>query len=102
MAQSSQKDLAVIIVGWNVKDVLLRNLESLYKSEGLNFEVIVVDNHSSDGTVEAIKTAYPQARIIANQENLGFAKACNQGIDASHARHVLLLNPDMPRAIKEK
>lgn len=95
MADISQKDLAVIIVGWNVKDVLLRNLDSLYKSQGLAFEVIVVDNHSSDGTVEAIKTAYPQVTVIANKENHGFAKACNQGIEASSSRHVLLLNPDM-------
>lgn len=103
MGQSSQisispqikKDLAVIIVGWNVKDVLLRNLDRLFQSEGADFEVIVVDNASHDGTVEAVRASFPQVTVIANQKNEGFSKACNQGIEAAHARHILLLNPDM-------
>lgn len=95
MAQISQKELAVIIVSWNVKEVLLKNIESLMQSRGVEFEIIVVDNHSKDGTVDAIRASFPSVIAIANQENLGFAKACNQGIAASHARHVLLLNPDM-------
>lgn len=95
MAQISQKDIAVVIVSWNVRDILLNNLETLYKSRGVSFEVIVVDNHSSDGTVDVLRSDFPEVKIIANSENHGFSKACNQGIDAAHARHVLLLNPDM-------
>jgi GT2 family glycosyltransferase len=95
MAQISQKDLAVIIVSWNVRDILLKNLETLSQSKGVNFEIIVVDNHSKDGTVHVVRSDFPQVKIIANTENHGFSKACNQGIDASNARHILLLNPDM-------
>lgn len=95
MAQISQKDIAVIIVSWNVRDILLNNLEALSKSRGVSFEIVVVDNHSKDGTVDVLRSDFPEVKIIANSENHGFSKACNQGIDASHARHILLLNPDM-------
>lgn len=84
------KDLAVVIVSWNVRDILLENLKSL-----LSYEVIVVDNASMDGTVEAVRASFPSVRVIVNGTNNGFAKACNQGIAASDSRHVLLLNPDM-------
>ncbi len=95
MADSSQ-NLAVIIVSWNVKDAVLANLRSVFASSPMpELDVILVDNASADGTVEAVRSEFPQVRIIANKENLGFAKACNQGIDASGARHKLLLNPDM-------
>ncbi len=84
------KDLAVVIVSWNVREILLKNLSSLIASE-----IIVVDNASTDGSVEAVRAAFPSVRVIANQTNNGFAKACNQGIAASDSRHILLLNPDM-------
>jgi GT2 family glycosyltransferase len=96
MASSSQKDLAVVIVSWNVKDAVLENLRSIFASSPMpTLDVIVVDNASHDGTVEAVEAAYPDVRVIVNKENLGFSRACNQGIASSHARHVLLLNPDM-------
>ncbi len=95
MAQVSQKDLGIVIVSWNVRDLLLQNLERLHQNQGMSLEVIVVDNASKDGTVEAVKALYPEMIVIANKENSGFSKACNQGIVASNARHMLLLNPDM-------
>ncbi len=96
MASNSQKDLAVIIVSWNVKDAVLENLRSVFASEPiLALDVILVDNASEDRTVEAVREAFPDVRVIANKENLGFAAACNQGLAASSARHALLLNPDM-------
>lgn len=96
MADSSQKDLAVVIVSWNVKDAVLDNLRSVFGSmPSPSLDVVLVDNASQDGTVDAVLRAHPQVKIIANQENLGFAKGCNQGIQAANARHVLLLNPDM-------
>jgi len=95
MAQISQKDIAVIIVSWNVSDVLLKNINSLRQSQGVSFEIIIVDNHSKDGTVDALHSAHPEVTVIANTQNHGFSKACNQGINASNSRHVLLLNPDM-------
>jgi len=57
-------------------------------------EVIVVDNASSDGSVEMVRAEFPQVRLMANEENLGFTRANNQGIAASRGRYVLLLNPD--------
>ncbi|MFA7746596.1 glycosyltransferase, partial [Salinicoccus roseus] len=58
------------------------------------YEVIVIDNHSSDGSVEAIRAAYPEIMLIANQDNTGFAKANNQGMEVASGRYVLLLNSD--------
>ncbi len=92
---SAPVDLGVVIVSWNVKDLLLKNLESIRKSLGsISIRVIVVDNASSDGSAEAVK-GMNDVMVIANTENLGFSKAVNQGIAVSNARHVLLLNPDM-------
>ncbi len=119
MAESSQKDLAVIIVSWNVKDAVLENLRSVFASTGSGamnraptLDVILVDNASTDGTVQAVREAFPVVRVIANKENRGFAAACNQGMrevltppltpplrggdgEVGVHPHVLLLNPDM-------
>lgn len=88
-------DLSVITVNWKVKDLVFRSLQSLYQhTRGISFEVFFVDNDSRDGSVGLIQREFPQIHIIANQKNLGFAKACNQGIQASIGDFVLLLNPD--------
>lgn len=88
-------DLSIIIVSWNVKEKLKDNLRALFESQNVNFEVFVVDNNSEDGSVEMVKKYYPRVKIIANRENLGFAKANNQAIKLASGRYVLLLNPDM-------
>lgn len=89
-------DLAVVIVNWNVKALLEKNIESVLQSGGTaRVRLIVVDNASSDESVEMMQSRFPQLTIIANTQNLGFAKAVNQGIKVGNARHVLLLNPDM-------
>ena len=89
-------DLSVIIVNYNVRQFVLQTLHSVYQSEldGLSMEVIVVDNNSSDGSVDVIREYYPQAKVIANKDNPGFSKANNQGIEVSTGEFVLLLNPD--------
>ena len=90
-------DLSVVIVNWNVRELLRRCLRSVLASQrfsGLAAEVIVVDNASSDGSVEMVRAEFPQVRLMANEENLGFTRANNQGIAASRGRYVLLLNPD--------
>lgn len=93
---SERTDLAVLIVSWNVKDLVLKNIEALFKSEGsIKAELIVIDNASKDGTVEAIRAQFPNVRVIANNYNAGFSLANTQGMVAMHARHCLLLNPDM-------
>ena len=89
-------DLSIIIVSWNVKDKLRENLNALYKSQGdLNFEVFVVDNNSADGSAKTVKEEFPQVNLMANIENLGFAKANNQAIRQASGELILLLNPDM-------
>lgn len=89
-------DLSIIIVSWKVKDILKKNLENIYKSEGdFKYEVFVVDNDSQDGTGEMIEKNFSEVNFIANSSNLGFSKANNQAIKKSKGRYVLLLNPDM-------
>ncbi|MBI1961285.1 MAG: glycosyltransferase family 2 protein [Parcubacteria group bacterium] len=88
-------DISVIIVSWNVKGLLEKCLASLYAyTAGVGFEVIVVDNASSDGSVEMAQEKFPGARIIGLDENKGFAAANNIGIKESSGRYILLLNPD--------
>lgn len=88
-------DLSIIIVSWNTREALKNNLTALLKSQGLSFEVFVVDNNSSDGTVEVLKAEFPQLNIIANSANHGFAKANNQALALAGGDFILLLNPDM-------
>ena len=88
-------DVAFIIVTWNAKDLLLDCLDSLYKQVGqIDYEVIVVDNGSHDGTVEAVTQRFEQANVIANEENCGFAAANNQGLQKMTSRYAVLLNSD--------
>jgi len=90
-------DLSVVIVNWNVRELLRRCLRSVLASQrlsGLAAEVIVVDNASSNGSTEMVKEEFPEVRLMANEENLGFTRANNQGIAASRGHYVLLLNPD--------
>lgn len=89
-------DLSVIIVSWKVKDKLKNNLDALFNSQGdFKFEVFVVDNNSSDGTIEMIGKEFPLVKLIANADNRGFAAANNQALKLSIGEFVLLLNPDM-------
>lgn len=87
--------LSVIIVNYNVKHYLNQCLHSLARAlDGVEHEVFVVDNNSSDGSVEYLKTLYPNVKYIENKDNVGFAKANNQAISQSTGEYVLLINPD--------
>jgi len=90
------KNLSIVIVNWNVRELLRRCLNSIYQAGGnsLELEVIVVDNASADGSVAMVREDFPQVRLIANAENLGFTRGNNQAIAQSRGRYVLLLNPD--------
>lgn len=89
-------DLSIIIVSWNVKEKLKENLSALYGSRGdFQFEVLVVDNNSSDGSTAMVRVDFPQTEIIVNGSNLGFAAASNQAIRKANGEFILLLNPDM-------
>jgi GT2 family glycosyltransferase len=88
-------DLSIIIVSWNTRDLLTRCLQSIYKTIDLPaFEVIVVDNASTDDSVGATRELFPKAQIIENRENLGFARANNRAAAISRGRYMLLLNSD--------
>lgn len=88
-------DASIVIVSWRVKAQLRACLNSIFdKTQDLEFEVFVVDNNSDDGTVSMIKGEFPQVQCMANSENVGFAKACNQAIKKSKGKYILLLNPD--------
>jgi hypothetical protein len=89
-------DLSVVVVSWNVRELLRQSIHSLLSApepEG-GLELIVVDNGSSDGSVEMVRSTFPQVRLIANDENRGFPAANNQGIAVAGGRYVFLLNPD--------
>jgi len=88
-------ELSIIIVNWNTKDYLIRCLKSLEQTvRHLKMEIIVIDNGSSDRSVESIRQEFTKAIVIMNPVNLGFAKANNQAVTLSKGRYVLLLNPD--------
>ena len=88
-------DLSIVIVNWNTRDILRGCLKSIYEqTNNIEFEVIVVDNGSTDKSIEMIKTDFPKVIIIKNSGNLGFAAANNQGIKIAKGRYVLLLNSD--------
>ncbi len=87
--------LSVIIVNYNVKHFLEQCLHSLQRSlEGIEAEVLVIDNNSTDGSIAYLSPVFPAIRFIANEGNVGFAKACNQGLFLATGRYVLFLNPD--------
>jgi GT2 family glycosyltransferase len=94
--QQDTMDISVIIVGWNARHYLELCLESLTTAPpSRSMEIIVVDNASSDGSVEMIEAKFPQVKLIRNSENLGFAKGNNVGIRQSQGRYVALVNPDV-------
>ena len=89
------KDLSIIIVNRNTKELLLDCIGSVYATvPPLSFEIMLVDNASSDGSVEALRRAFPDVGIMSNERNLGFAKANNLAVRQAHGRYVALLNTD--------
>lgn len=91
--------LSVVIVNWNTRDMLAQCLQSILtdreqQARQPSIEVFVVDNASSDGSVQMIKERFPWVRLIENVENLGFAQANNQAIGLARGRYILLLNSD--------
>jgi GT2 family glycosyltransferase len=99
-------DLGIVIVNWNTRDLLRECLRTVFASEGdFTYQVIVVDNASTDGSADMVRAEYPQAQLIVAPKNGGFSYANNIGlramgfhgvgdVDAAAPRYVLLLNPD--------
>lgn len=87
--------LSIVILCWNDLEVIVNCLQSIYAgTHSTEFEVIVSDNGSTDGSVEFIRKRFPDVHVIENGTNLRFAKANNVGIRASKGEYVLILNPD--------
>lgn len=87
-------DISIIVVTFNEElDVLKQCFDSAYASEGVSFELIIVDNGANDATRGLLKS-YNGAEYLRNENNLGFATAVNRGMKVAQGRHILLLNPD--------
>src|SRR5580692_10823983 len=87
--------LSVVIICWNDLRVIRECLRSIFAgTKSADFEVIVSDNGSTDGSVQFIHENYPQVRVVENRANLGFAKGNNAGIRVAQGEFVLILNPD--------
>jgi len=88
-------DLSIIIVNWNTKDLLLQCLKAVYENaNGVNHEIWVVDNASTDGSGEAVRDRYIDVNLLCNKQNLGFARANNLALRNMGGRYALLLNTD--------
>ncbi len=95
-ATAASTRLAIIIVSYNTRRVIRRCLQSLQAFPPSSaFEVHVVDNASRDGSAAMLHAEFPWVRLLANRRNLGYAVAVNQGLDATGAEYILVLNPDI-------
>ena len=94
MESAETIDLSIVIVSWNVRDLLRRCLASIFAARLPGLEVIVVDNASGDGSAEMARGEFPAVRLIANARNAGFPAGNNQGFAAARGRFLMTLNPD--------
>jgi GT2 family glycosyltransferase len=91
-------DLSVVIVNWNVKDLLRQCLQSVQiaaaHAPNLTTEIIVVDSASADGSPDMVRAEFPSVRLLASPDNLGYAGGNNAGVELATGRALFLLNPD--------
>ncbi len=89
-------DLSIIIVNWNVRDLLDACLASVYSSDldAASYEIIVVDSSSEDGSLDMLREKYPEAVVLPQSENIGFTRGNNIGLAAAQGDYLFLLNPD--------
>jgi GT2 family glycosyltransferase len=91
----SDPTLSIIIVNWNTRDITRAALRSVHEHvSGIDYEVIVVDNASSDGSAEMVRAEFPGVRLFANATNVGFGRANNQAMRVARGQYFLLLNSD--------
>lgn len=88
-------DVSIIIVSYNTKQLLIDCISSIIsKTSGIDYEIIVSDNGSTDGSIEEIRRLFPKVIIIENNENLGFGAANNRGLEKASGKYILYLNSD--------
>jgi hypothetical protein len=88
-------ELSIILVNWNSRDYLIECIASVYEqTPGICFELVVVDNASPEGGVDAVLQQFPLVKMVKCERNVGFAAANNIGFRQSVGRYILLLNPD--------
>src|SRR3954452_892685 len=87
-------DVSIVIVAWNVRELLRDCIRSIHEQTRSSHEIIVVDNDSSDASAHMMTMEFSEVRLIANRDNRGFARANNQGLEIATGRTVLLLPPD--------
>ncbi len=87
-------DVSVVVVSYNTKELTLQCLKSVFNQNHVKYEVILVDNASSDDSVKEIRKTFPVVSLIENDDNKGFARANNQAIERARGRYILLLNSD--------
>ncbi len=94
-AKAPELDLSVVIVSFNTRQLTLDALTSICNhTQGIKYELIVIDNHSSDNSADAIASEFPQATLIRNNANKGFSAAANEGFRICKGRYVVLFNSD--------
>jgi N-acetylglucosaminyl-diphospho-decaprenol L-rhamnosyltransferase len=100
----SRPELSIVIVTYRCRDEVRDCLESVYASTtGVSFEIVALDNASGDGTPEMISEAFPDVRVLALDENIGFAAGVNRAAESARGEYLLLLNPDTvvhPRSLE--
>lgn len=103
-SKRSTVELSVIVISYNTRQLTLKAIETLIENTATEFEVIVLDNASDDGSADAIEHRFPEIQLIQSKENLGFAQANNIAAIEAKGKYLLLLNPDtevLPGAIDE-
>jgi GT2 family glycosyltransferase len=95
LIEETKVQLSIIIVNYNSRSLIEQCLVSVHKAiTGINTEIIIVDNNSSDGSKEYLPPKFTNVKFIFNNDNFGFAKACNQGFKISSGKYIVFLNPD--------
>jgi GT2 family glycosyltransferase len=87
--------VTIVLLNWNGLKYLEKCIESVLNQSYQNLELIIVDNGSTDGSIQKIQNIYPSFKYVINKDNLGFAKGMNQGIEISNGKFILLLNLDV-------